>query len=242
MGAISSSVNQRGRSFQADLHALRRALLFQMLDRDDLGQLVTVAVWRTYKRRERIASAEDLSRYLLVIMEGQARLVRYSPQGRIITIDRLFTSESCGMPGIRGTAPLMSNLEAMAEGTKVCWLPLDAVSALIATKPQVTLRMADLLVERLVRAYDRIADLASQPVLVRLAHTLAEYGEVDPRRQASLSREELAALIGASREEVTRGLKRLHALHLITLSPHHSTIHIDNRKILAALEVELEHM
>ena len=108
----------------------------------------------------------------------------------------------------------------------------------VLAKPEVGLRMMDLLAERLGQSNERMAELAHKEVLTRLAgqvlRLLEGEGLVDReggyRLPAAYTHEELGAMVGANRVAVTRALGRLQEEGAVEL--RRRVIHVGDREAL----------
>ena len=101
----------------------------------------------------------------------------------------------------------------MLNGTKVVWLEHDALFAWLNAHPRVAVDMLQVLANRLRLNNERIADLVFMDVPARLAKTLrnlaARFGKpVEEGLQVphDLTQEEMAQLVGSSRETVNKAL------------------------------------
>jgi CRP/FNR family transcriptional regulator, cyclic AMP receptor protein len=97
------------------------------------------------------------------------------------------------------------------------FLGREDLERLVLDRPEVGLRMMDLLAERLAESNERMAEVAHKEVFPRLAsqvlRLLEGEGVVDreggQRLRTAYTHEELGAMVGANRVAVTRALGRL---------------------------------
>lgn len=103
------------------------------------------------------------------------------------------------------------------EPSVLAFMGREALEHFVLNKPEVGLRMMDLLAERLASSYVRMAEIAHKEVLSRLAsqilRLLESEGVVDRQGVYKLpvayTHEELGTMIGAERVAVTRAFGRL---------------------------------
>jgi CRP/FNR family transcriptional regulator len=153
---------------------------------------------------------------LFFVLEGSVRVYLATPSGKEVTLTLLGS----------GTALWARRLELVDEGamharavgpTALAFLGREDLERLVLNKPEVGLRMMDLLAERLAESNERMAEVARKEVLPRLAgqvlRLLEGEGVVDrqggQRLPTAYSHEELGTMIGANRVTVTRALGRL---------------------------------
>ena len=217
------------------LRALCRTPLFQGLDAGAVATLASRISSQRHVRGDVMATPEDLRTTVVIVLEGMARLCRFSDAGQPLAVDTLNAGACCGLLfGDLGLQP-RSYLIAMAESVAIGRLPVADVRALLASHPPLALHALGLATERLLAAYDRIEDLGLHPAHARLAHLLARLAAADGRHVVDLLREEIASLIGTSREEVSRGLSYLRTRDLIEYHPHRREILVKDLGCLAAL-------
>ncbi|MGH2410845.1 MAG: Crp/Fnr family transcriptional regulator [Chloroflexota bacterium] len=219
-----------------DLQILRQAALLSVLEEQDLARLAAAAEWSGYARGELIALPEELHTMLLVILHGSARLCRFSLEGQSMTVDTLRSGESCGILFANPRLQPRSFVEATADDTIVCRLPVQRVRDLVAARPIMTLGALELAAIRLLQTYDRLADMGLHGVNIRLAHELARLALADAHHMVWATHQELAWKIGTTREKVTEGTHCLRRRGLIVNTSHHHGIAVPDVSRLAALE------
>lgn len=101
----------------------------------------------------------------------------------------------------------------MTHGTHVAWLEHDALFAWLNEHPRVAIDMLQVLANRMRGNNERISDLVFMDVPARLAKTLLNLGarfgepvEAGLKVPHDLTQEELAQLVGSSRETVNKAL------------------------------------
>jgi len=92
------------------------------------------------------------------------------------------------------------------EDCLVCVMSEADIERLVLTKPQVALRMLEVLGRRLAEAEDRLQDLAYRTVSARLASLLLRLALEPDNRIDGLSHQQLGDMVGAYRETVTKVL------------------------------------
>lgn len=201
---------------------LRRVDLFAGMDDREMQSLVERTTMREVERGRVILRPDDQARMVYVIKEGRVKISRYSPEGKEQILALLEPGDVFGeLSLVRSTEPVQ--VEAF-EDTLVCGMQSEDFLALIRRQPEVALQVMKILAERLRAAEEEIADLAFRDVPGRLASLLLRlaqaYGDVGPagRRLAlRLTHQDMAAMIGSTRETVTAILNRFRDDGLITV-------------------------
>jgi CRP/FNR family cyclic AMP-dependent transcriptional regulator len=149
---------------------------------------------------------------LYIIISGKVKIGRRSPDGR----EGLFTmrgpSESFGELSVFDPGPRTSTATAVND---VCVVPVEGATlrAWIADRPEIAERLLRVLARRLRRTDDILSDLILTDVpgrlakqLLRLAQRFGVQENGAMRVTHDLTQEELAQLIGSSRETVNKAL------------------------------------
>lgn len=153
---------------------------------------------------------------LFLVLEGSVRVYLTTPSGKEVTLTLLGSGTALWARRLQlvdGDA-----VHARAVGpTALAFLGREDLERLVLDKPEVGLRMMDLLAERLAESNERMAEVAHKEVLPRLAgqilRLLEGEGVVDreggQRLGTAYTHEELGSMVGANRVAVTRALGRL---------------------------------
>jgi len=160
--------------------------------------------------------------------EGKMQIVRLANAGDLIGYRALFCEER-----YNGSAVAL-------EETHLCFIPKEAFFEVLKTNNRLQLALIRLLASDLRKAEEHLTELAQKPVRERLAKALLflreTYGLEEDRAtlNVSLSREELADLIGTATETAIRLLSELKNEGIIELSGKKILIADQERLIKAA--------
>jgi CRP-like cAMP-binding protein len=195
-----------------DDEVVRQAPLFAALDEEASNALLATMTRVEVPRGETIFHEGDPGDRLYVIVEGKIKLGRASGDGRenllaVLGPGEMFGELSLFDPGSRnatGTAVADSVLVGMGS---------DDLDAWLRGRPDVARHLLRALARRLRRTNEALADLVFSDVPGRVAKALLDLSERfgrptdDGLRVAhDLTQEELAQLVGASRETVNKAL------------------------------------
>lgn len=225
-------------------HPLRGAAIFRHLEAHSLAELAAHARRRVYVRGEIIAGlgadpssftyAGGADEALHLVGGGRVRLYRLSREGREVTLAVLHAGDAVGLDLPGHAVGATGLVEALLDGTVIYSLPRREALRALAAHPEALLGALELAGRRTAEAYDRIEELACHSVKERLARTLARLAP--PGQPVVMAtRDDLAALVGASREEVSRALRQLRDLGLVAIQPHRRGILVRDRDRLASL-------
>ena len=176
---------------------VRRAPLFAALD-DEAGQALLAQMNSSRLERGDILFREgDPGDTLYVIGEGKVKLGRTSADGRENLIAILGPGEMFGELSLFDPGPRTMTATAVAE-TQLMGLGNDSLTELLTGRPEVAKALMAALAARLRRTNEHLAD----PVFTDVP------GPVEDGIMVAhdLTQEELAQLVGASRETVNKAL------------------------------------
>lgn len=202
---------------------LKHIAIFAGMTDAEMRRLAERTVMRSYARGMIIARPDDPPDTIYLIKKGRVKLSRYSVSGREQVLALLEQGEIFGEHALAGGHPSM-HCEAF-EDTLICVLSLQDFEELIKEKPDLAMRVIRALAARLRRAEEEIESLAFRDVpgrlsalLVRLAEAGADPRDQDERVTLRLTHQDLASMIGATRETVTNVLNRFRHAGLISIS------------------------
>jgi CRP-like cAMP-binding protein len=209
----------------ADVGAVASGELLRGVQEDALEALLAQGRRAEYRQGEPIAHSDgSLCAYL--IAQGMARLDRLARNGTIVTMAMLGAGEIYDhVPGAKDVES-GGELRAAIDGTVVYVVPSHTLLHFMRARPVLLERAVAIEAKRVDAAHHRVMALASQSVPVRLAHLLCELTKRNDGGWISATQEDLAAMIGASREQVNRALKVFRSRDLIVSTPRRPGLHV----------------
>ena len=191
---------------------VRRAPLFKALD-DEAASALQSEMSRSHMERGDVLFHEgDRGDTLYVIAEGKIKLGRTSPDGRENLVAILGPGEMFGELSLFDPGPRTMTATAVAE-TQLLGLGNESLTAILTGRPEVSKTLLAALAQRLRRTNAHLADLVFTDVPGRVAKALLDLSERFGRPveggimvSHDLTQEELAQLVGASRETVNKAL------------------------------------
>jgi CRP/FNR family cyclic AMP-dependent transcriptional regulator len=196
---------------QAD-DALSEAPLFEALNEQDAQALRTEVRVVKLARGDRLFSEGDTGDRLYIIMSGKIKLTRAAPDGRENLLSVHGPGEMFGELSLFDPVPRTSSATAVTDA-ELAGLAHDSLRSWLCTRPEVAMHLLQALAQRLRRISDVKADLVFTDVPGRVAKALLDlaerFGVQTPaglQVNHDLTQEELAQLVGASRETVNKAL------------------------------------
>lgn len=186
--------------------------LFSALD-DDAGAALRVAMRREPFARGAVVFDEgDPGDKLYAVIDGKVKLARTAPDGRENLQAVLGPGEMFGELSLFDPKPRTAGAVAVTDSV-LASLAHDALRPWITGRPDVAVLLLQALAQRLRRTNDVLADLVFSDVPARVAKALLGLADRFGQRTAEgvhvahdLTQEELAQLVGASRETVNKAL------------------------------------
>ncbi len=191
---------------------LRRAPLFEGLDEDNARVLRRQMTEVHLNRGEHLFLEGQDGDRMYVVLDGKLKLIRAAADGRENLLSVLGPGEMFGELSLFDPRPRTSSASAVTDATLAA-LTHEALRPWLYERPEVSMHMLQALARRLRRANDLNADLVFTDVPGRVAKNLLDladrFGEQEHdglHVHHDLTQEELAQLVGASRETVNKAL------------------------------------
>jgi CRP-like cAMP-binding protein len=200
---------------------LGRVPFLAALTENDLEWLAKRAQRRSYKRGDMIFVKDDAGQSMFIVEDGAVRIYMPGVQGTDLTLAVMQPGEFFGDLSLLDGRPRSASAEA-ARDTMLLTLERDDLTELVRSRPDAALAILTEIAQRLRETDQMASDLAFLDVSGRLARRLLDlassYGK--PRDggimiNASITQEELANMIGVTRESVNRNLGMFTRLGLI---------------------------
>lgn len=201
----------------------KRADLTDRLTDREAKQVHDAGIRRTADPGEQIFAQGEPHHGVLIVLEGEVRSFYVAPSGREITLAYWSAGHFVGGPEIFGGGIHIWSGEA-SEKCELLFLPSAALRNLILTIPQFALNVIEGLVFKATCFSSLLQFVGTRPASKTLAHLLliiAEHqfsSDDGPRTiDRRYSQEELAKMIGATRQWVAASLSRMKREHLVAV-------------------------
>lgn len=202
--------------------------LFKGVSAESMNLLVAQAAYKKYEANQMIIDETDQVRAFYVVISGQLKLSRSSAEGKEQTLSLLGSGEPFGLCTAFATESFPANAIAVEQSVLMV-IPGDLVEAVAQKEPTLLLNIIQILSRRLKESMTLIESLALKEVPQRLSsfflHTLSEKaGPATDRLELSISHRELAKIIGATPEALSRALKKMSTDGILTVQGRAITI------------------
>ena len=205
-----------------DRCSLESGSIFKYLTPDEVENLNFEKDFRQYKRGDilyqegnRISGFFCINSGIIKVFktgfDGKEQIIRFAKKGDIIAYRSVLSNE------------LACTSAKVIEDCQVCFIPSEILTSFIKTNPLYALELLKLACHELGEANSFITDIAQKTVRERLAEVLlflvSDFGlDNDNFLNISLTREELANIIGTATESVIRLLSEFKSDKLVELN------------------------
>jgi CRP/FNR family cyclic AMP-dependent transcriptional regulator len=189
----------------ADRRLLDRSELFAALPEDLLATLRDLAVERTYERGEVVFEQGAPAAELYLLEEGRIAITTVSNDGRDSVVAVMEDGALFGELGLFDEEPRSADARVLAP-TILTALAYEPVRTALQAHPASMWAITRVLAQRLRATDEALNDAVFLDVPARTAKRLLELAGEQDAFQIALTQEELAGLVGASRERVNKAL------------------------------------
>jgi CRP-like cAMP-binding protein len=179
--------------------------LFSTLDPNDLNKLSGLARPQRCSRNQVIFREGDEAAELYVIRSGRVAIAKQSPDGRESLVALMETGDLFGEMALFDEEPRSAQARAL-EASEVLAVPFAPIRVMFRERPELLWEVVALLARRLRTTDAALADSVFLDVTGRTAKRLLELAGDADDFSLPITQEELAGLVGASRERVNKAI------------------------------------
>jgi CRP-like cAMP-binding protein len=222
---------------------IKKCDLFLLLTSDQLARLESRSRIRAFTKGNLIYLPTDAANGVLLLAEGRVKLCGYTPDGKQSTLAFIEPGELFGELAILEAGGRREEFAEATVASSVVLIPSDEIERLMRESPSLALGVTKLIGLRRQRIERRLRYLLFRSNRDRLIHLLLEltkqYGRTTVggvELAIKLSHQDLASIIGSTRETVTVLLGELQSEGLLRIKRQH--IEIRDARRLARLADE----
>jgi CRP-like cAMP-binding protein len=213
--------------------------LFKGSTKEEMAALDRMTSMISAKKKEPVYLPGDPSRQVYLLKSGRVKVSKITDDGKEITLALLKPGDIFGELEALDETPRDTMAEAL-EDIQLCVIQREDFMRMLEAKPDLSIRLTKLMGFRLRRIESRIEELVCRDVPARLAHLLLEISKEFGRQEADgirleirLTHQEIANLIGSTRETVSATLGAFRRQGLLRLDER--SILISSRERLTRL-------
>lgn len=187
---------------------LKRMDFFEGLSQDEIRPLLDQSIEKIYDDKDVLFSEGDDRDFLYVLGKGTVMISKLSEDGDERLINILTTGEIFPHTGFFDDRPYPGTATAK-KGVEVLKIPISAFERFIETHPHLSFRIIKVMSKKIYLLQKKLNEMLSLNVEERLLSALKQINQLTNVESVHLTHQELGNIVGASRETVTRQLKKL---------------------------------
>jgi CRP-like cAMP-binding protein len=194
------------------LESLRTIPLFSSVSDEDLESIASLLIERRFPAGKTIVEEGLPGDYMYVIRDGRVKVTKLSGDGREKILELLESGDFFGEMSLLDRAPRSASVKTLAD-TRILALARNDFLSVLRRSPDLAMAVIQELTRRLRLVDEQASSLSFQSVEERtkglLQRMAREEAAGQPRRTPALTHQQIADMIGTSRETVTRVVKEL---------------------------------
>lgn len=186
---------------------LETVTLFKNLPKDQLQQLERVSTVRKYPKNTILFMEGDDNGQLYIIRSGLVCVYTDDSDGKQLVLNYMGEGECFGELSLLDNKPRSASVSTVKNCEFVC-ISREAFREFMQANPSMCEGLIQALVERIRTLTGNMRDMALLDVYGRVANTLERFCG-DDQTHPKLTHQDIANMVGASREMVSRVMKEL---------------------------------
>ena len=207
---------------------LKQSLLFSQLEAGEIEELARLCIEKRLASGEFFFWEDDAPEWFYLLAAGKVKVLKSSTQGKEFIVAFFGPGEMFGEVAVFENRPYPASAQA-TEDSLALGIRRDDFLKFLARRPEVSLRIVNILSSRLRMASSRMGDLAGERAEQRLARILvmlsAKLGHTLP-----FTRQDIADMSGTTTETAIRFLSSLNT-RKITRSTRGNIVILDELKL-----------
>jgi CRP/FNR family cyclic AMP-dependent transcriptional regulator len=204
-------------SMLSNLDLIRRVPLFSMLTVEQAQAVADAVVKRRFRRGELVVEQGRKSNALFILLNGRARVLTSDSRGREVILAVLEAGDYVGEMSLIDNEAHSATVRCEVQ-TDMLILGRAEFARCLPENSSLSYAIMRGLVHRLRAADRQIESLALLDVYGRVARSLLDMSEMEGEQRIirnKVSRQDLAKVVGASREMVSRVMKDLESRGMV---------------------------
>ena len=210
---------------------LKRIPLFSSLKDEELEAIDKLSLTKKCSKDTIILLEDEEGDTLFIILQGKVKVSTFSEGGKELIFTILGEGEFFGDMSLLDGRPRSATVISI-EDTELKMIRRSDFHNLIEKHPRIALKLLEALTLRLRRTDERLESIALLDVTGRIAGIILQLGDEHGEKigksikiKSRPTHQELANMVGTTRETVTRILKQLENKKYITMEGKELTIH-----------------
>jgi CRP/FNR family cyclic AMP-dependent transcriptional regulator len=161
---------------------------------------------------------EESGERLYILRQGRVDLFRVTPGGKRLVTRQILAGAVFGIMGLLGQT-MQGNYAETIEDSVIGAVTREDILEILKQHPEVSLRLLEVVGNRLRLIEERLVETSYSPVRVRLSHFLLTNSDLISGVLTNFTHEEIGDIIGAARQTVTETLNLMQNQGFIFIEP-----------------------
>lgn len=222
---------------------LRKVPLFSGLEKEDLNTLASIVTRKEFGKRETLFHQGDPGEEFMILTEGSVKVELMNAEGKELTLTILTPFQFLGELALLDDVPRSATVVSMENSVLLSVNKRD-FARLLESYPRMSIPMLRQLTRRVRVLTDDIASMAFLDSYSRVTRKILNLAEEMGQTNADghilidrpLTHQQLANLVGTTRETVTKILNEMKDNGLLDIRRHRITI-LDREELLARADL-----
>lgn len=202
------------------LTILKKMEFFEGLIKEEISPLLDLATEKNFDDKDILFSEGDERKYLYVLGKGTVMISKLNEDGEESFINVLTSGEIFPHTGFFDDRPYPGTATAKKRA-EVLMIPIAAFERFIEAHPRLAFRIIKVMSKKIYSLQRKLNETLSLNVEDRLLSTLKQMNDLSKTESINLTHQELGNIVGASRETVTRQLKKLEQQGKVIIKKDH---------------------
>ncbi len=225
------------------VEVLRKVPLFSGLDKEDLNALASIVTRKEFAKRDTLFHQGDPGDEFMILTEGSVKVELMNSEGKELTLTILTPFQFLGELALLDDVPRSATVVSMEQSVLLSINKRD-FARVLETYPRMSIPMLRQLTRRVRVLTDDIASMAFLDSYSRVTRKILNLAEEMGQETADghilidrpLTHQQLANLVGTTRETVTKILNEMKDNGLLDIRRHRITI-LDREELWARADL-----
>ncbi|MFC7062541.1 Crp/Fnr family transcriptional regulator [Halobacillus seohaensis] len=204
---------------------LKKVPLFKELSDDEIDHIANISSARVYNARSFVFMQDEPLDRVFFIESGKVKIYKTDIHGKEQIVSVLESGEMFPHAGFFRGGLNPANAEIMQKSRLIC-VPIHSFEQILVNQPELCVKLFRVLGSKIIDLQDRLEEQILHNtfeqvimLLIRLTRTNGQpYGNDDFKLTSTFTNQELANMIGTSRETVSRTLTQLRKKDVLKVS------------------------
>ncbi|UCZ54733.1 Crp/Fnr family transcriptional regulator [Bacillus shivajii] len=208
---------------------LSETTVFEGFTQSEIEQLMDLCHEKELKDKEVLFLEGETRKYIYLLGKGTILISKLTETGEESLINVLGEGEMFPHTGFFDNAPYPGTATAKKDVTVLC-IPVRAFEQLILDQPELSIKIIKVMNEKIHYLQKKLNEILSLNVESRLKGAMAHLQETQGNT-VRLTHQEIGNIIGATRETVSRQLKKWEKEEYVEIKKDRIILHIDMMEI-----------